>query len=255
MPVDSLWTRAKNKVLRTSGMAVFRRLVKVELEHPIVSFTFDDFPRSALYAGGAILEHRGCPASYYASAGLMGRAEGDLFLAEDLPRLLKAGHELGCHTFHHCHALYTWPGRFEASIVENRRALAEVVPGLGIRTSAYPNSDPNAGVKRVAARHAACCRGGGQTINHGMADLNSLKAFFLEQSRERPEEILEIIRENRDAHGWLIFATHDVSNNPTKYGCPPALFEQVVDATLASGARILTVAQACDLLLASQPHA
>lgn len=251
----SLWTRGRNKVLRKTAEMMFRRPVEIRLDRPLVSFTFDDFPRSALHTGGAILKRHGCAGTFYASVGLMGKQEGDLFTAEDVALVVREGHELGCHTFRHCHALYTWGPTFEASIVENRRAMAALAPGVEIRTSAYPSSDPNVGVKRAAGRHAACCRGGGQTINRGIADLNSLKSFFLEQSRDRPAAILELIRENRDACGWLIFATHDVSDAPSPYGCTPALFEEIVESSLASGARILTVAQACEILLASQAHA
>ncbi len=41
---------------------------------PIVSFSFDDFPRTAYSAGGAILERFGVRGTYYAAAGLMNTA-------------------------------------------------------------------------------------------------------------------------------------------------------------------------------------
>ena len=248
MSSASLWTRSRNKFLRTTGEMVFRRPVEIRLERPVVSFTFDDFPRSALLNAGATLKRQGCVGSYYASMGRMGREEGDLFVAEDLARLLQDGHELGCHTFHHCDSMNTRPGVFEASIAENRKAMAAVVPGAAIRTLAYPLANPNAGVKRAAGRHAACCRGGGQTLNRGQADLNCLKAFFIEQSRERPEAIFELIRQNRDERGWLIFATHDVCAAPSPWGCVPELFDSIVDAAIESGAQVLTMAQAHDLV-------
>jgi len=250
MSPASLFIRGRNKILRKTGEMAFRRTVQIRLERPVVSFTFDDFPRSALHNAGAILKQHGCAGSYYASAGRMGREEGDLFVAEDLERLLADGHELGCHTFHHYDAMFTSPWRFEASIAQNRRALQTIVPGAAVRTLAYPLSNPNAGVKRAAGRHSACCRGGGQTLNSGSADLNCLKGFFLEQSRDRPQAIFEMIRQNKDERGWLIFATHDVCEAPSPYGCVPELFEAIVEAALDSGARVLTVAQAYDLLAA-----
>src|SRR5207253_7913061 len=40
------------------------------------------------------------------------------------------------------------------------------------------------------------------------------------------------------------FATHDVCNSPTRYGCRPELFEQVVKQSVDSGARLIPVSQA-----------
>ena len=42
---------------------------------PLISFTFDDFPRSALTVGGEILERHGARGTYYASLGVMGKYE------------------------------------------------------------------------------------------------------------------------------------------------------------------------------------
>jgi peptidoglycan/xylan/chitin deacetylase (PgdA/CDA1 family) len=36
------------------------------MESPVISFTFDDFPRSALVKAGAILRERGLAGTYYA---------------------------------------------------------------------------------------------------------------------------------------------------------------------------------------------
>ena len=44
--------------------------------------------------------------------------------------------------------------------------------------------------------------------------------------------------------GWLIFATHDVDEHPTRFGCAPALFADIVRYVGRSGARVLPVAEA-----------
>ena len=56
------------------------------MESPVISFTFDDFPRSALLNAGAILRERGLAGTYYASFGLMGTKAptGEMFEREDL---------------------------------------------------------------------------------------------------------------------------------------------------------------------------
>ena len=63
-----------------------------------------------------------------------------------------------------------------------------------------------------------CAGGGGQTFNAGIVDLNYLKAFFIEQSRDNFDVIKQTIDGNARAKGWLIFATHDVCDQPTRFG-------------------------------------
>jgi hypothetical protein len=81
-----------------------------------------------------------------------------------------------------------------------------------------------------------------------MADLACLSAYFIEQQRERPDLIEAAIEENASRKGWLIFATHDICESPSPYGCTPELFEQVVAWSVASGAQVVPVAEALDIL-------
>ena len=76
------------------------------------------------------------------------------------------------------------------------------------------------------------------------ADLNYLRAYFLEQAGGDARAVEQTIDRNRDARGWLIFATHDVCDKPSPYGCTPEFFERAVRYAVASGALILPVVQA-----------
>jgi hypothetical protein len=141
-----------------------------------------------------------------------------------------------------------------------------MLPETSFQTFAYPFSAPRPGVKKVAGRHFLSCRGGGlkpgrllhrhdaggQTFNSGVADLNYLCAFFLEMSRDNPKAVKSLIDQNAHSRGWLIFATHDVCAVPSPYGCTPDFFEQVVQWSLESGARILPVVEALEALRAPQ---
>jgi hypothetical protein len=167
-----------------------------------------------------------------------------MFTAEDLELLYRNGHELGCHTFAHCHSWKTNSAVFESSIVDNRSALATLYPGASFQTFSYPICAPRLQTKRRISRYFACCRGGGQTFNTGTADLNYLAAFFLEKSRDNPDAVKNIIDMNQRARGWLIFATHDVCSDPSPYGCTPEFFEEIVHYAADSGARVLPVLQA-----------
>lgn len=217
----------------------------------IISFTFDDFPRSALHTAGRILEENGIAGTYYTSLGLMGTIAptGEQFIKEDLHQAFESGHELGCHTFAHCHATETPTSIFEASIVENRRALRAILPASEpFRTLSYPIGSPRPKTKNRCARHFAGCRAGGQTFNSGAIDLNLIQAFFIEQSRDQPEAIKAMIDAASAAGAWLIFATHDVCDTPTRYGITPALFDKTVQHAVRSGARLLPVYAALEAI-------
>ena len=117
--------RIKGRYQRTAALVLARRPFRMRNQQPLISFTFDDFPRSALFNGGAALERYGAVGTYYSALGLMGKnaPTGEMFRREDLQHLLQRGHELGCHTFGHCHSYDTPAHDFEHSIIYNRRGL------------------------------------------------------------------------------------------------------------------------------------
>ena len=244
------WTRVNNYYKRNIARALFRKLVDVRPQVPLVSFTFDDFPRSALLAGGAILSRFDVRGTYYASFGLLGTdaPTGPIFISSDLPILMNGGHELGCHSFSHLHSWDTDVRSYEHSLVENRAALNRLVPGVEFKTFSYPISAPRPLIKLRAAKHFLCCRAGGQTFNVGTTDLNQLAAYFLEKGRNDVKSVTDMIDRNRAHRGWLIFATHDISASPTPYGCTPEFFEHIVRYARNSGARILPVIEALEVL-------
>ena len=249
--INAAWPKVQGRLIREGARLLFRRPFIIKTELPIISFTFDDFPRSAFVRGGAILKEFGVLGTYYASLGLMGKQAppGRMFLLEDLKMLIDQGHELGCHTFDHLHSWKTKPGAFEDSLIKNRMALGELFPGASFKTFAYPISPPRPGIKRRVARYFACCRGGGRSPNVGTTDLTNLGAYFLEQARH-PRAVKDLIDRNRRERGWLIFATHDVCADPSPFGCTPGFFEQVVQWALESGARVLPVVEALEVLRA-----
>ena len=248
MNTSRLWEKVQGRCQRSVAKYLWRRQARMSNEVPYISFTYDDFPRSALHIGGAILSQFGVRGTYYASFGLMGThaPTGLICLPDDAKRVLAEGHELGCHTFSHCDSWETIPEVFEASIIENRRALDELVPGASFESLAYPIAGPRHDTKRRMEKYFRCCRAGGQTYNVGNVDLNLLKAYFLEKSRENIDSVKQLIDKNAGACGWLIFATHDISKDPTPYGCTPSFFQAVVKYSVESGARILPVARVLD---------
>jgi peptidoglycan/xylan/chitin deacetylase (PgdA/CDA1 family) len=248
------WRRLGGYVERNSARGLFRKRLSIRTEQPLISFTFDDFPRSAFVAGGAILTRFGLSGTYYTSLGLLGKdsPSGQISTLDDLRRASEQGHELGCHTFSHCHSWRTRTDAFESSIIQNRAALGELVAGVQFESFSYPISEPRPMTKRAVSKHFLCCRAGGQTLNAGTADLNQLAAYFLERAKGDIQAVKDLIDMNREVRGWIIFATHDVTPHPSPYGCTPEFFGEVVQYAVESGARVLPVVKALEAIRGSE---
>lgn len=231
---------------RKSAGIVFRKMRSIRLRQPLISFTFDDFPRSALVNGGDILRKFDLAGTYYTALGLMGKdsPSGPICELEDLRRALDEGHELGCHTFNHLDSWETAPQIYADSVKRNQDTLSGLLPEAEFESFAYPLSTPHPMIKRAVSSRFQCCRGGGQRANIGSMDLNQLSAFFLEKAQGDMEPVRKLVDHSRIAGGWIIFATHEVAERTSSYGCTPVFFNDVVRYCVESGARILPVVRA-----------
>jgi peptidoglycan/xylan/chitin deacetylase (PgdA/CDA1 family) len=230
-------------------------MVRIETSVPIISFTFDDAPRTAFRTGGDILKSFGARATFFVSLGLLGSQTevGPIASPDDLLRAVGEGDELGCHTFDHLDTWKTPRQKFVESVLANEQALGKILPGTGFKTFAYPINEPRPSVKTLLEKYFICCRGGGQIPNIGCADLNLLKACFLDRrTRIGLNFVKRLVDYNGSCRGWLIFATHDVTDNPSSYGCTPKFFAEVVEYAARSGALLLPVREAYEQLQASQ---
>jgi hypothetical protein len=52
----------------------------------------------------------------------------------------------------------------------------------------------------------------------------------------------KLILENESRKSWLIFYSHDVVEQPSPFGCTPALLEAVVSFLAERAAKMITVA-------------
>lgn len=246
-----LWLRLKNRYREARSSLWQRRPHEMNNDRPIISFTFDDVPKSSCTRGAKILEGFGIRATYYLSMSLMDGAYsiGAAFSRIDLDHLIDAGHEIGSHTFGHLDAWNTEADLFEASIHENQRKLNEIHPGQVFENFSYPINTPHPRIKQKAGTLHVSCRGGGQSFNSKTMDLNLLRAYFLD-SRNIGDigGIKKLIDISCERKGWLIFCTHDIDENPSPYGFPPRLFEDLVSYAHGSGAVIVPVHEACVLL-------
>jgi peptidoglycan/xylan/chitin deacetylase (PgdA/CDA1 family) len=246
--LPALRQRVINKWRRLSVDHLGRRPLRLPPGTSYVSFTFDDFPVSALSEGGRILAENGVRGTYFVSLGLLGQPSpsGPIATVDHLHTAVKDGHELGCHTHDHLDGTQTTPEEFTRSIEANRAALTRHALGVEFDVFAYPLNGPALSVKRAVSPHFVACRGGGQTFNRDGMDLNLLKAHFLDR-RQSPDfdAVARMIEMNAAAGGWLIFATHDIAPKPSVYGCDLKYFESTVRRAVSSGANILPMGEVC----------
>ena len=224
--------------------SLYRRTVPLGNHGPIISFSFDDFPRTALSVAGTILERFGARGTYYAAVGLMNAKElGGQFHVEDLHTLLERGHELGSQTFRHSSSRSVSLTAFRADVEKGRAALKDLT-GVDATNFAYPYGHATIRSKKALGPTLASSRSNFPGFNGPDVDLNLLKANRLYGDVDQSASAEEMIVENAARKSWLIFYTHDVRPNPSLYGCTPALFESVVTFAVRSGSRILTVQEA-----------
>jgi peptidoglycan/xylan/chitin deacetylase (PgdA/CDA1 family) len=223
-----------------------RAPLSVDLDHAVVSFTFDDFPRSAATTGAALLEAHGWRGTYYASAGFAGNDthHGTMFDAEDLQRLVAAGHEIGCHTHSHLDGSRVGEAELLADIEHNERALRELGYDGPLESFAYPYGVVTPAVKRLLSARFSSLRGVEAAINRGRCDRNLLKSVPVDGGEAGILRAIEAAEALMQDPGWLVFYLHDVQEEPTEWGCTPAQLARVCAAVDRSGARVLTVAAA-----------
>jgi peptidoglycan/xylan/chitin deacetylase (PgdA/CDA1 family) len=225
--------------------ANFRRTVPLGSCGPIVSFTFDDFPRTAYQMGGEILKRFRASGTYYVAMDLMNRSNdlGEQFHAEDLRSLVEDGHELANHTLSHLSSREVPLERFRNNLWQGRQKILAVAGVEDSGNFAYPYGHVTFKAKRNLGPKLISSRGTCGGINGPAVDLNLLRANSLYGDLDQFEHVRNLILRNRSEKGWLIFYTHDVREKPSKFGCTPALLEAAV-LTAAKEARILTIAAA-----------
>ena len=219
---------------------------------PVVSFTFDDFPRTALTVGGHILETFGSRGTYYTATSLMNNSNhlGDLFRREDLDALLRDGHELASHTFSHVSCRSVSSSKFRVEVEKGRRAIEDLTGQSDFGNFAFPFGEITLSAKKKIGLDVASSRGIWRGLNGCEVDLNLLRANSLYGDLEKCAQVQELILENERQRSWLIFYTHDVRDAPSPFGCTPALLKFAVSFALRRNARVATVADVVAELVA-----
>ena len=212
----------------------------------LVSFTFDDCPRSAWTVGGPILKQHGVCATYYAVGSFAGQDVDGIaqFEANDLKAIMAEGHEIASHSFSHrpVHELSN------QSLIDDesnntaffRSHLGDFRPA----SFAYPFGEVSPRTKALYARTHASNRGIRPGLNGAVFDMAQLKAVPLERRSWSEAMVESWVAKAVAKSAWLIFFTHDVADDPSPYGATPAMLDHALSLVKASGIEVLPVKHA-----------
>jgi peptidoglycan/xylan/chitin deacetylase (PgdA/CDA1 family) len=244
---------------RQIGGFMRARPARIDWSDGVASFTFDDFPKSALTVGGAILERHGARGTYYTAMRLAGtdRSVGRMFDPGDVVAAHRAGHEIACHTYSHLDCRWATTAAIAAEADENRRAVVALLGGADAAAAptnfAYPYGAVSLRAKRALASRFASCRGTGEGINRGAVDLADLLVVTLYAHRFDEAALRRRIDEAHAGNAWIIFYTHDIAEQPSEFGCTPDQLAAVV-AYAAPRLAVLPVRQVIAEIAGSDPE-
>jgi len=240
----ALQARVSNRLSRYFNTTPFR----LRNTRPMVSFTFDDFPESAATDGVSLLDQYDAKATFYVSGAEVGKWSGHWqgVSADGIVELHRRGHEIACHTFSHQATTELDATRLATEIEQNRNYLLGLAPSIEIENFAYPYGLGSVWRKGQLAKTFRSSRGIIPGINSGMVDLQYLRSTPLINENMNEEGIDCAFDSLVDANGWLIFYGHDVTAEPSPFGCTPSLLRYALDAAAKRSVAIKTVAGALD---------
>lgn len=225
-----------------------QKSLPIKLDRPVVSFTFDDCPRSALKHGVPALDAQGWRSSFYLCCGLFGQTNhfGLHMDTDDAKAVAANGHEVGNHSWHHYDASAHSLADFQADILMNEEGFANI--GLPqSQTFAYPYGETYPALKSWMGTQFKGARGILPVTHNTQSDLNQIGSYPL-FSGAAYERLLNQLGQLEKHPGWLTIFTHDISDTPTPWGCTPQNFLSVVEKVKQIGALVLPLAEAIDYL-------
>jgi peptidoglycan/xylan/chitin deacetylase (PgdA/CDA1 family) len=241
-----MWSETKARVSHRLAMHLRVEPFRLRNETPMVSFTFDDVPKSAATVGAAILEEHDATGTYYVIGSQVGTLSAlwDMVDGEDIVTLHRGGHEIACHSYSHKRACDLDAGMLSAEIERNQQFLRLLDSSIKIENFAYPFGYGSFVRKRQLKTVFRSCRSIVPGVNTGTVDLQFLRAMPLIDSRIDRDGIERAFDEAQDDNGWLIFYTHDVADEPSPYGCSPALLNHALEAAARRKIPVLNMAEA-----------
>ena len=246
---DNLMRRIGRKFIPFTA----QRKLTFKLDQPIVSISFDDFPKSVIENALPQLDKYGWKASFYVATGLVNTTNhlGLHFDQNDLKHLEQDGHEIGCHTYNHLNITEISDSRLMEELKANAKAAKAYGVTAPLRTFAYPFGETSTDRKLKLSHEFASMRGIMRGIHYNKVDLNQIKSVPI-YSGPHLNQTHRFIKSLPQRAGWLTLFTHDVRDNPSEWGCTPQDFAETLALIHKTGAKVLPIQHTIDLLKGSR---
>jgi len=241
-----LW-RIRNSIENFVYNRFYAQHVDIADSSPVVTFTFDDFPESAFFNGGRLLEKYGARGTFYLAPGLYEQITrvGKIISRTDINKCIEVGHEIGHHTYSH----------LDCSTAKRNEIIADIEKAnidLGVLKTenfSFPFGRSNIKSKKILRNYFKSCRGIQSGINRGIIDTLNLKSNAIYLKNNNLDSLKQLIIDVKKNGGWLIFYTHDVTQTPGSYGCTEENLECLINAVIESDINIATVEEVLAKLL------
>lgn len=159
----------------------------------------------------------------------------------DVDNLISDGHQIGNHTFNHLDAFKVSDSFYENSIEKNIEEMNKLFPSYIMKTFAYPFGSLTPSKKKIVKKYYKIARGIEGGFNNHFIDLLLLKSYFLSGEKYKLNHYTDIIDDAIKKRHWVIFFTHEVQKNPSKFGCDEYLFDSLLKHCLSREINILSV--------------
>ncbi len=243
----------RTKGIFASGSRYLARIVpthpfRTKNQQPIVSFTFDDVPQSALTNGARALDRFGVRGTFYIAPGICGTQDEHWKVIDrkGVAALARAGHEVGCHTYGHVKVQTLAHTGIVRETQRCFEALRDMCGNAVTANFAYPFGNVSLPHKFELARHLKSCRSIYAGFNSGLIDLAMLRSFELYDRTSTEQSIAAILDHAIATNAWVIFYTHDVTPGPSWIGCSPSHLAMAVKAAKDRGIPCLSVDDALE---------
>jgi len=220
-----MYDRLVGKLGKLLANSIVRQQAILSPGKKIVSFTFDDFPDSAIYNGAKVLEDFGFRGTFYSSLGLANH--NDIPSVDSMLNLTERGHELGCHTFSHLSCQKEDWKTIQKDCDSNKSLAAS--KGVEFSSFAFPFGEYKPSTKKLMRDMYHSARTVNEGINKKKIDLMGLLSVSIFSDEHAEERVFNWLNKLDLNGGWLIFYTHEVCLNPTIYGATPELFSKIVE--------------------------
>jgi len=240
------WSNLRARISNRLARHLFVTPMQLKGGQPMVSFTFDDIPRSAATVGAPMLEEVGGRGTFYIAGGLINQPNNHCegIDADGIIKLHRSGHEIACHTFSHQRAIDLDARAMAAEIAQNRSYLEGLDASIKLENFAYPYGLATVARKRQLTRSFRSARGILPGVNSGTIDLQFLRSTPLIDKDIDRAGVDRAFDEAVAAGGWLIFYTHDVADIPSPWGCTPGLLRHALEAAQRRNMPMVSVAEA-----------